>query len=663
MRCSLFLLFALLPVIASAQSQDEPLTEAVLAYETGKLGEAAGLLETVVERDRRNAEAHHMLALVYGEAGPLRDERLARRHAERAIEMAPDNVAYLETRLRQLQRELSEERAFSMTDGRRATLARRILALDASSAVAHEERALGYFLEFDWRRSLAERQGGWDRTAERGMSGAANRALRRAYDHVDQALAAEPDRASAHRLALRTAATARDDAVFLAVAQRMKAARFADPDADLFLGTALYRRGQTAEAGGAFAAALAAMPDDQRRAFESIALFIGSDDEPTFDADPAGFTDSFWQRRDPRLLTTQNERRLEHVARLALTDLLFTEPRRGRRGWESTKGEVAVRYGLPRAEATWLTNDIVGKDFSRYNRWNYGDFTLLFEDAFRDGDYEFWSSAAGKDEVTRARSLMTRMPERFDYAPPNRVAFPFAAATFRGAGGTTDIVVSYSPPDDARNIQAGAFLLDANGEIVTEQRSTTPRAPVGVGAFELGATPGAYELAVEFETAEAVGFERTALAVPAYSGDFALSDLLPATIVEEGGGTAGVVRRGFQIMPAPAATFAVEQPVYVYFEGYDLAMLDDGSSRYAVEVTLRPKDTATGLARLARRLFGERERGVAVEFEGYSSARSFGEYVVLDARDQASGPYLLTLRLRDLGSGNALERTTELVLE
>lgn len=685
MRCCLLIFAVLMPVAALAQPRggaDGPLAEAVAAYEEGAFDEAAALLTEVVARDRRHAEANHLLALLYLD-GPLHDERLARRHAERAVAADPQNPRYLETRLRQLQHELSEERAFSMADSRRATLARRILALDSTSAPAHEERALAYFLEFDWRRSLADRRGGWDTDAERGMSGAANRALRRSRDHLARALNTKPDRATAHRLRLRTHAAARDDAGLLAAAREMKAARPADPDADLFLGLAFYRSGQIASADTTFARALAAMPEPQRHAFESVALLLGRDEADAFAADSAAVTRRFWERNDPRLLTTQNERKLEHIARLALADLLFTDTQAGRRGWESTKGEVAVRYGLPRTEVTWLSNDVVARDFSRYNRWVYEDFTLLFEDAFRDGDYEFWSSAKGEDEVTRARSLMNRMPERFEYAPPARVGFPFLATTFRGERGGVDVLVRYGVPVEkegaSAGLRSGAFLLDADGRIVEERRRTdrTIRsadvrtyddARLWTSGFALQAAPGAYELAVEFEQGAGgpLGFRREPLVLPDYAtGTFGASDLLLAYAVEEADGiaTGGTVRNGFHIEPAPWGVFATDQPVFLYFEGYALTPADDGFNRYAVEVALRPKDTATGLARWARDLFGSRERGVAVEFEGSARGPDLSEYVVLDASRQAPGPYVLTLRLRDRVTGEALIRSAELFLE
>ena len=683
MRRTLPILALLLASAAVAQPQRgataEPLAAATVAYAQGDLDEAAALLTRVVDRDRRNAEAHHLLALVYSD-GAERDDRLARRHAERAVAAEPRNVRFLETRLRLYQRELSEERAFSMTDGRRAALARRILRLDSTNAVAREERALAYFLEFDWRRGLAERSGGWDTTATRGMSGAANRALRRSRDHLRRAFAAAPDRASTHRLALRSYAAARDDAGLLAAARQMHAARPDDPDATLYLGLGLYRTGNIEAADTAFARALRTMPDAQRAVFEHIGNLLRPDELDTFDADSAAVAARFWHARDPRLLTPQNERRLEHLARFALADLLFTDTQTGRRGWETTKGEVVVRYGLPRTEKSWLANDVLAKDFSRYNRWNYGDFTLLFEDAFRSGDYEFWSSAAGEDEVTRARSLMNRMPERFEYAPPRRVDFPMVAATFRGDGGNVDVVVRYGVPVERRgarlDLQSGAFLLDADGTVAAEQRRSATvagtvhsfeDATLWTDGFEVSAAPGDYQLAVEFEqdATGAVGLRRMPVELPDYqTGTFAASDLLLAYAVEDAEGDAAgrLERRGLHIEPAPWGVFATAQPIYLYVEGYNLAPADDGYSRYAVEVALRP-ESASGLTKWVNDLLGRRERGVAVEFEGSARGRNLGEYVVLDASDQPPGAYELTLRLRDRVTGEALIRSTNLFLE
>ena len=672
MRRSLVIFALLLGPAAAAQPNDDSVYVQVRgALANGDRVVAESLLVALIERDQRDAEAHRLLALVYAEDGPQHDSQRARRHADLAVATDPDNPRVLETRLRQYQRDLSEERAFSMTDGRRAALARKILTLDSTSAVAHEERALAYFLEFDWRRSLALQRGGWDPYAERGMSGAANRALRRMHDHLDAALDVEPDRSSAHRLLLRAHASVRNDAGLLDAAQRMKTTRPNDPEAALFLGLGFYRGGLLAAAEAQFDAALAGMPDAQRLRFEDVVSLVHKD--TVVEGDTAAFAARFWRVRDPRLLTPQNERRLEHCARLALADLLFTDTFRARRGWESVRGEVAVRYGLPRAEASRLSL----KD-GRFTRWVYDDFSLLFQDTFVSGDPDFWSSAKGEDEATRARSLMTRVPERFDYAPANRLDFPFVAATFRGEGGATDLYVPLGVPvaedEWATTVQAGAFLIAEDYTIANEVRSagrvSAADAPMQNETLHLRASPGDYELAVEFEKGRGgVGFERAAVTVPTYApGAFAMSDVLLAHGIEETdsamptGGRSLITRRGFAIAPAPVQTFPATQPIYVYAEGYGFA-LADGWSQYALAVTLTPESEATGLAGLAQRLFGRDERGVSVEFEAESRGADFGEYVIVDASSQAPGPYLLTLRLRDLVSDRTLERTARVFIE
>ena len=302
----------------------------------------------------------------------------------------------------------------------------------------------------------------------------------------------------------------------------------------------------------------------------------------------------------------------------------------------------------------------------RFTRWVYDDFSLLFHDAFASGDADFWSSASGEDAFTRAHSLMRRVPERFDYAPAHRVALPFAAATFRGAGGRTDVAVHLGVPGEPpQAITAGAFLLGPDGTVVAESRRSVTRRTALPETVTLSARPGRYTLAAEFELGgAAVGFERAPLDVPDYTGrELALSDFVVAHHVEEAeaGETGGFVRRGHRIAPAVEPVFATSQPIYLYVEAYNLRV-EGGRSRYAVEVSLEP-EAPGGLAGLARRLLGADERGVAVEFEGEAPGADLGEYVILDASRRTPGPYLLTLRLRDRVSGEAIARTAKLFLE
>lgn len=693
------LLLAGLLVGASARAQGEgvsPYLAGMAALEEGDRAEAARLLAEAVAETPDDPAAHYGLALAFA-AGEPPDEREVARHLDAALRLDPENARFLEARLAALRRVLPENRAFSLSDTRRPALARRILALDPTSVLAHEELALRAFGEFGWRRALAQRAGGWDPESTRGNSGAANRARARAAEHLDAALRADPANARVHRLRLRLHAAAGDDAGLAEAAYAFAAARPADPAGALALGLAAYRRHDVGAAARHFAAALATLPPDERVPLESLDRFLDEGERADFGADSAGFTDRYWRTRDPRLLSDENERRLEHYARLALADLLYADPFRGERGWETPRGEVVVRYGLPDRDGRWLENNILARDFGAYERWVYADspegddgFSILFGDDFRSGDYDFPSSAAGEDESTRVRSLFRRQPERFVYRPAARVPFPSLVATFKGAGGRTALVVPYGVPlergtlDGALlNVDGGAFLLDAEAEVVAEARHhvvrldaagarRTDSAVLWTGGLTLDAPPGGYTLAVEFERArtgtgsETVGIHREPVVLPDYAGPgLCLSSLLPALLVEEAEGLVGVgrLRRGpFVIQPAPDARFAAGEPVYLYAEVYGLT-LRDGRAHYAVEAVLRPADEAGALTRAARFLLGRRTpTGVAVRFDAGGSVPDDAQYVILDTAGQPPGSYILTLRFSDHHTGDTVEAAHRLDL-
>jgi GWxTD domain-containing protein len=684
--------FWLLASAASAQGDAvSPFVAGMAALEAGDPAEAVRLLAEVVATSPGYADAHYGLALAYA-AGRPPDEREVARHLDAALRLDPDNARYLEVRLEALRRVLPENRAFSVSDTRRPALARRILALDPASALAHEELALRAFGEFGWRRSLAQRAGGWDPASTRGNSGAANRALARAAEHIEAALRTDPGNARAHHLRLRVHAYAGNDEALAEAARAFAVVHPADPAAALYLGLAAYRRHDTEAADRHFDAALAAFPAGERAAFEDLARFLGETEQAASAADPAAFAERYWRARDPRLLSPQNERRLEHYARLALADLLFADPLSGRRGWDTPRGEVVVRYGLPDADGSWLANNVLARDFGAYERWAYdpadGDdgFTILFEDAFRSGDYDFPSSAAGEDEATRVRSLFRRQPERYVYRPPTRVPFPSLAATFKGEGGQTDLVVPFGiplagemPVGAPLGVEAGVFLLDAEASVAAEARQRIARLDAGAvhrtdddllwaGGLGVAAPPGGYTLAVEFEQRHtgALGLYRAPVVLPDYTGGgLRLSSLLLALLVEEGDGPpgAGRIRRGpFVIQPAPAARFAAGEAVYLYAEVYGLTRRDARTS-YAVEAVLRPADEEGALERAARFLFGRPSpSGVSVRFDAAGTASDERQYVILDTAGQPAGAYVLTLRFTDRHTGATAEATHPLDL-
>lgn len=569
------------------------------------------------------------------------------------------DVRVLADALRDLRGRLPEARARSASDARRATLARRILALDPAHALANEEAALGAYLDYAWRRRNAVRRGLW-RDGSPQVE-AALRAQDRAASHLDRALDADPSRLQAHRLRLRLYLLDDPAGQFGEAAAAALAALPLSADAHLWAGLAARRAGRLDDAERAFRAGLARLPDADRRVFESPARFVRPDDHAAWTADSAAWSEQFWRARDPRLLTPVNERWQEHVTRLLTADLLYAFGET--RGWDTARGDLFVRYGAPRFEGGEMTLAPGGLVYT----WFYPDVSFSFHDLTASGEVYLTSSAEGEDSATRARTWAHTTGETFTPTPPT-IPLVAQASVFRGTDGRQDVVVAYSVPTghDGR-LRTGAFLLDSTAAPRAQAVRTHDRVPSQ--AATLSVEPGAYTVAVEAEHSAtgAYGVVRSDLRVrDLHASGLVLSDLLLATASDDEPGAApvGWVRRGdVRLQPAPQAVVATDAPLVVYAEAYGLAR-DEGRTRYTVEARVEPVDRAGVVRRLGRLLRGRRPPpGVAVAFDAAGDAADEAVRLDLDLTALAPGSYTLTLTVRDLVAGRDRSATRRVLLD
>jgi len=188
---------------------------------------------------------------------------------------------------------------------------------------------------------------------------------------------------------------------------------------------------------------------------------------------------------------------------------------------------------------------------------------------------------------------------------------------------------------------------------------------------ELRVPPGNHEISIEFETVGggAVAVQRRAVTIRDFSGtELLMSDLLLAYRIEEtedGKPTVStdIVRNGVSIMPAPWSVFSHEQPVYLYFELYNLTLDETGTANYEVEAIMAPKETGSGVSKFVKGIFGGGDKGVAVTLPFQVKSENDGEYLLLDASNQETGLYTLRVRIKDIVSGKSVERVQDLFLE
>lgn len=449
------------------------------------------------------------------------------------------------------------------------------------------------------------------------LSRRAELAYRRAVGHLRAALATDPFRREVYGDLMRVYALKGEWTEALGMLAGMYAVFPEDPDTWTYFGLAHLRGGNPEGADRAFSTALRFGGPALRRAFESVDLLLPERERAAAAADPAAYAARFWAAQDPRRLTTYNERKLEHFARLAYADLLFAVPALHKRGWETERGRLVVRYGPPPVEVTILpqgfsqsvrrtifevptqTQTLVaaddaqgasgtdgevqiiggqlpeparrrdpepfnmGDDLNVFNVWDYGTFRFVFEDPLRNGEYRLYSPKASEisdgedpwinDYELRVRETIRETPERYEYTAPGR-----------------QIELPYLV-STFRGADGQTDVLVHYGIAVPRYDSTAERIDLNAqaGTFLVGEDR---RLLVErrrtlygLRTAQIVPFEGTNLWVDTQEMQAPPGNHTLAVEFETGtGGTVAVQRREIRVPDYSAARFAVSDFMLAY---------------------------------------------------------------------------------------------------
>ena len=628
---------------AVAQDADARFDEGIAAFRDGNYAEAERLFVKVVGDDPANAQARYMLARIYYET-PMKDFGKAGKELDEAIRLEPDNIDYLVARLEHLRAESSNYLVDRMRDMRRMSLASQVLKLDPDNGVAHEEMGKAHVRDF-WRYrnaislptlglretlvqrdlprfdplatgsdpgsdpALATQQQQQDideilfapdqyefrnedlfninRLEVQGvpvqdLRGRADKAYAKAILHLTKALEADPMRRDVYDYLMRVYALKEDYPRAMSTLQNMYAFFPEDASFWFYLGLVHYRTGQSDAASKSFETALKYTGDKVRYAFENLDLFLPPEEKAAYQEDPIAYASRFWTSKDPRFLTPYNERKLEHYARLVYADLLYGAPRIDLRGWETQRGQILVRYGVPVSDVVVSGGfeailrhlsvsrtrekdleqvDAPGQDVfdfdqtvlegNTFNIWDYGDFKFVFEDPFRNNEYRLYSPSAKtlndgndaweNDYVIKSAETFKETPEKYEYEAPGRqVDIPYLVTTFRGGGDQTDVLIHYGIPvqgyDPAREtvdltVNTGTFLINDTRDVLVERRETLyglqtrqitsfSEVSLWVDTNTLNAPPGRHEVSVEFETVGGgtVAVQRREIDVPNYQG-------------------------------------------------------------------------------------------------------------------------------------------------
>ncbi|MFQ5649333.1 MAG: tetratricopeptide repeat protein [bacterium] len=264
----------------------------------------------------------------------------------------------------------------------------------------------------------------------------------------------------------------------------------------------------------------------------------------------------------------------------------------------------------------------------------------------------------------------------------------FHTATFRGQDGKTRLEIYFGVPLEqvrqdeesaaAAPVEYGSAILATDFEEIESssgQEAIKGQQSDGAGAdyflryhhFEL--EPDSYHLSFYArqgrESATLLGGENFETQVPAYDHKMlSLSDLLPASALGAPEGQSSVKKGEWSLVPNPAKTFDPAQPVYLYYEVYNLSKNSDGETTFEIEneIVLEKKKKG-GLGKVFGFLGGGKKQRVSIKDKRQGGDSDAVELMSFDVSNLDEGEYVLRVKLTDLVASKSVEKSVRLSLE
>ncbi len=657
-------------------------------------------LQEVTRLDGKFAEAFHELGRAYIEQGTIDGRNRALSALGRAIQLAPQNTEYRYTMATlhlkrgshgEAKSELRKIMKIDPADPRpyyHLALFKEEDMLHYREMVSLHEEAVIYFYPFA-EKDFAE----------------AERLLR-------SAIGLDPKMAEAyHHLAGLYFEAQRYDKMTDLLDRAVK--QVASVDVFLFLGLARQQLGQPDSAMQAYQHALQMMPPEDRAFFHSLQPVLTPDSLTFYENAPdslkAQLQQRYWKGRDPLFLTEANERLFEHFGRIAYANLRYSVPEKNIAGWKTDRGQTLIRFGQPRQRVRTradLGTSPSGRITLNASRefWDYGDFSMIFDDRFLNRNYSFaWGSVGAVDGKRLFEQKIRETPERYIFPHGGRrLDLPHVIAQFRSpedsaGASSTRLEIYFGIPDSSLQaitsnaganqrsaLRCGLFFFDDDWNEIRQWRedrqlvhssgttSATAQATPDhlLDRWSVRMPPGAYHFSLEVvdQKSGRSGVERETVVVEDFTGEsLRMSNVVLANATtrisnEENSGLALYQNGEVNLVPCLSYRFTADTPIYIYYEVYNLALAANGQSRYRIDYVVESQQEAKNLVSRAfdriGQLLGKGARPIAVtsSFESAGDQRLEKLYQSLAMLGHPAGQYDLTIRLTDQISGQSAER-------
>jgi GWxTD domain-containing protein len=461
----------------------------------------------------------------------------------------------------------------------------------------------------------------------------------------------------------------------------------------LYRGVLAYDAKQYDLCGRCFERGLALLSGTDREVYEDLASVLPVNLANKYHDSPGDVREAmrrgYWVANDPDPTTAVNELQLEHIYRVFLSDMLFSNDWTGRRGWHSDRGETFIKYGAP-----LKIEHSMGKSTDGHTEtWSYnrgGEFRqFLFVDEFLNGDPRIpydddyvLHNMRHDPEISQFQSHTARLTGLLDTAVFRDDELH--ASLYSSMRIDADSVEAQALPGSTNIYLIRGVWFDSSwkregGDLDTLWTSQLPpRAVTGTRVLEftrrLPVTFGAFRVAwsLQDEHVRVRALARGNADASRFAGDqLALSDVLlydDAPAAERN--TAGFVERGGQRMrPRIGHSYTAADAVNSYVEVYGLNLLD-GAADYQVRYSIypaTPQDTPAWreVLHAASDVLGfeNDDPVISQSFTRHGNAHDANERIAINIDKLDPGYYELLVEVMDLNSGQHAVSHTPLTVE
>ena len=403
-----------------------------------------------------------------------------------------------------------------------------------------------------------------------------------------------------------------------------------------------------------------------------------------------------WARLDPNPTTAVNERQLEHFARFIHAQLTFSLPNKSIEGRRTKRGEMYIRYGRP-TSMDYVLGTGGDADAPKWV-WRYDQFpqpvTLIFEDTFLNGDFDFpyprkeWTAADyDRDPARLAAMLQSSIPQTFAYEPgTGPLEYFYMPRQFKASRGKTDLEIFAAIPypqlsfdrdgesalaevEWRQVLRYGSWKIADSAGVnrnyrIRASQVDNPNLSVA-DRLSLTAYPDTLLFAISIHDPRSghTGIDSRQIGLrDFFTGKVEVSDMVLARRIDSPPDNRRHERKDLLIISNLDNRYFIGEPVWLYFEIYNLKKDDNGRTSYTLKQTVRENKPGGLLAGIRGIVQSGTYQEISVSYSGASIYSDENRILTIDVSKLEPGEYAISIEVTDENSGLVSGTTEDVVL-